>query len=98
MRSWDFRYVDPQQRSHHKVCLTKAFRYAKLMEEGAKFPPVQVHIDKNGRYIVRNGAHRTFAAKLCGMKVFIKVASQYYNYDEFEDLHEGKKKHQKGLR
>jgi len=85
---WDYRYVNPQFCHHHKVNLQKAYRYAKAMEKGDKFPPIQIHLDKHGNYIVKNGAHRTYAAKLAGIDVFIKIKSTYYDFDEYEEYYE----------
>ena len=74
---WNFEYVDPKICRHHKVNYVKAFKYAKAMEQGDRFPPVHVHVDSKGVYWVCDGAHRTMAAKLTGQDLFIKVTSQY---------------------
>jgi len=84
----DYRYINPEFCHHHKVNLEKAYRYAKAMEKGDKFPPVHLHIDKDGNYCVRNGAHRTFAAKLAGKKLFVWVKTIHYNFDEYEEYYE----------
>ena len=73
---WDFKYVDPKSLKHHPVNWKKAYRYAKDMEKGDKFPPVQIHMDKNGRFIVQNGAHRTMAAKLIDKKLFVRISKK----------------------
>ena len=85
---WNYRYVNPHHCHHHKVHLPKAYKYAKDMEKGDKFPPVQVHMNKDGNYIIRNGAHRTMAAKLAEMDLFIKIKSTYYDFDEHEEYYE----------
>lgn len=65
----------------------KAFYYAKLMESGTKFPPIRVHQNKDGSFKIRNGMHRTIAAKLCGKEILAEICSKYYsNNDFFEDL------------
>lgn len=76
----EFRWVNP----HHLHCYTfnwqKAFKYAKLMEQGVKFPPVRVWIDGAGKYVVRNGAHRSAAAKMLGVEILIEV--HFFNESE----------------
>lgn len=69
---WIQRYVDPRNVVTHPVRWTKAFAYAKLMESGVVFPPVKAAVDPLGRIIVRNGAHRTYAARLTGQPLLIK--------------------------
>lgn len=65
----------------------KAFSYAKLMEKGVKFPPIRLHKDLEGNLIIRNGMHRTIAAKLCGMSLIAEIATRDYSDDDFfEDL------------
>ena len=82
---WDYRYIDPYHCHHHPIYWEKAYKYAKAMAEGANFPPVHVHLDRFGRYIVKNGAHRTAAAKLTGRDLFIKISSQHnWSLDEKE--------------
>lgn len=71
--NWNFIYIDPRRIKTHSVNMTKAYRYAKMMEKGDKFPPVKVHINGEGVLICQNGAHRTMAAIMNGMNVFIKT-------------------------
>lgn len=40
---------------------------------GAKFPPVKLQRNKAGHLYVKNSAHRTMAAKMCGKLVFTKI-------------------------
>ncbi len=84
MRNWVFRYVDADLCRHHPVHMPKAFEYAKAMEAGATFPPVKIHINKQGQYEVKDGAHRTTAAKLCSLPLLIKVASQFDHRSDIE--------------
>lgn len=69
--------MDPNHLHHHKVKLPKAYSYAKCMEQGDVFPPVRVHIDQYGKWVVCDGAHRTFAAKLLGDKIWVDIISDY---------------------
>lgn len=82
----DIRWVDPHHVHHYAFNWRKAYKYAKLMEEGAKFPPIRVHLDKDGKYIVRNGAHRTVAAKLVGIEIQIEIDTRWEpeDYSDFE--------------
>lgn len=73
-RIWEYRWVDACEcHLHHSANWRKAYEYAKLMESGVQFPAVKVAMDKNGKYLVRDGAHRTTAARLCGKKLLIKL-------------------------
>ncbi len=57
----------------HKVNLKKAFKYAKDMENGDKFPPVQIYFDqKLNRWRCKDGAHRTTAARMTGKKLLVR--------------------------
>ena len=57
----------------HKVNLQKAFKYAKDMENGNKFPPVQIYFNqKLNRWCCKDGAHRTTAARMTGMRLFVR--------------------------
>jgi len=72
---YEFKYINPYLCTHHPVYMSKANKYAENMKKGDKFPPVKAHLNlRNGRFEVRNGAHRTMAAKLCGRLLFVKVA------------------------
>ena len=66
--------IDPSQVQHHPVSWQKAYRYAKAMDNGAKFPPVKAH-KRDGRWIVQDGAHRTMAAKLTGQRLLVRTKS-----------------------
>ena len=82
---WKYFKVDPEHLHHHEVNLQKVFRYAKAMERGDKFPPVKVGIDKrDGKMCVRDGAHRTVAAKMAGVKLFIKCKAELRRTEEHE--------------
>jgi hypothetical protein len=77
MAKWNYYYIDPENCHHHGVNLNKAYRYARAMEEGDIFPAVQMGIDKRTeRFCIRNGAHRTFAAKLAGLKLLVKTKAE----------------------
>ena len=57
----------------HKVNLQKAFKYAKDMENGDNFPPVQIYFDqKLNRWRCKDGAHRTTAARMTGKSLFVR--------------------------
>lgn len=45
----------------------KAFNFAKEMENGALFPPIQIY-KKDNQYVIKDGRNRITAAKLCGRK------------------------------
>lgn len=55
-----------------KFSWKKAYEYAKLMEMGIKFPPVRVYLNDKGILNYNDGHHRVAAAKLSGMKLFVK--------------------------
>lgn len=73
MSKWNYVYIDPKRIKTHPVNMEKAYKYAKLMEKGCKFPPVKAFVDNKGVVICHNGAHRTMAARMCNMLVFIKT-------------------------
>lgn len=85
----DLRWVNPHQLKHYQFNWEKAYNYAKLMEQGEKFPPVRVQIDENGEYQVKNGAHRTVASKLVGIDVLVEV--EHFEFDEWEHFEKGYK-------
>lgn len=70
----ELKHIDPRECLHHPVYFPKAFKYAKLMEAGVIFPPVKVHIDDQGRFRIKNGAHRCMAAKLANKKLWVKLS------------------------
>lgn len=87
----DVRWVDPHQVHHYAFNWRKAYKYAKLMEEGIEFPPVRVHLDEDGKYVVRNGAHRTAAAKMVGVEILIEVATRH-ELEDYADYESGFKR------
>lgn len=84
----DIRTVDPHHLHHYAFNWSKAYKYAKLMEQGTKFPPIRVHLDEDGKYIVKNGVHRTVAAKLVGVQIEIEVATRWES-DDFSEYEKG---------
>lgn len=77
----DLKWVNPHTLKGYNFQWEKAFRYAKLMENGEDFPPVRVHETFNGELVIKNGMHRVVAAKLCGKEILVEVASR----DEMEN-------------
>lgn len=65
----------------------KAYKYAKLMENGVSFPPIRVSKEKDGSFHIRNGMHRSIAAKLTG-NIIIAEIENYYEDDFFDELEE----------
>lgn len=54
-------------------CWSKAFKYAKLMEEGVEFPAVNIYPHpENNNLTFNDGRHRVAAAKLSGVKLRVK--------------------------
>ena len=53
-------------------------RYAELLKEGVVFPPIKV-AERNGKYIILDGAHRYLAHKKAG---FDKIKVEVYNIPE----------------
>jgi len=70
---WFYYHINPEILHTHPVNVWKVIRYATMMAKGVKFPPVHVFEGRDGRYWVNNGAHRTMAARFCGIKVFVKT-------------------------
>jgi hypothetical protein len=56
----------------HKTKKDKVEKYSKLLESGAIFPPIEVYF-YNGKYIVRDGNHRTMAHLVTGDLVWAYV-------------------------
>lgn len=81
----DLIWVNPHSLKGYEFNWEKAFRYAKLMEKGIEFPPVRVHQSLSGELIVKNGMHRTIAAKLCGTEVLVEVATKDIPPEELWD-------------
>lgn len=61
----------------------KAFRYAKLMEQGVEFPPVNIYFckDKN-RWLYNDGRHRVMAAKMTGLPLKVTSAKVMGKWNE----------------
>jgi hypothetical protein len=84
--------VNPHCLEGYSFNWEKAYTYAKLMEQGIEFPPIRLHKSLDGKLIIRNGMHRTVAAKLCGMEIVAEVATRDYSEDDyFEDYENGYK-------
>ena len=63
----------------------KAYQFAKLMETGIEFPPVQIWFDeKKNKWCFNDGRTRVLAAKMvkCGLKVKSakKMGGNYQTY------------------
>lgn len=70
------KYLTPQQVRSLPNCKPdwkKAYKYAKLMEQGVEFPPVHIFKDKNGNLVYNDGRHRVTAAKMLGVGLKIKI-------------------------
>jgi len=66
-------YINPTTLPTKTFSLQKAFRYAKLMEAGVEFPPVNVFINRDFKHLDFNdGRHRTAAAKMTGKQLRVK--------------------------
>ena len=79
-------WIDSNNLHHHQVKYKKAYNYAKLMEKGVDFPPVKVYVDKNGKLLVSDGAHRSAAAKMLQEKVLVEIigmASDDEDYSKY---------------
>lgn len=48
--------VNPNILRHHQTDFAKVCKYAKLMQDGGIFTPIDVHINEKGEYIVCDGA------------------------------------------
>lgn len=70
---WNLYRIEPQQIKHHPVNWQKAYRYARMMERGDQFPPVKVHRTEFGQLTTGDGAHRTVAAKMAGLKLLVRT-------------------------
>jgi len=54
----------------------KVFKYAKLMEQGVEFPPVNIfHNEVKNRWEYNDGRHRVMAAKLSNS--ILRVTSKF---------------------
>lgn len=49
----------------------KVFKYAKLMEDGVKFPPVSITFHK-GKWRYNDGRHRVLAARMAQVPLKVK--------------------------
>ncbi len=68
-------FIDPfvLPRKDKTFSFKKAFKYAKLMERGVEFPPVNVYVCRNGNHLTFNdGRHRVAAAKMAGVRLKVK--------------------------
>lgn len=66
--------IDPSLCITHKTNPEKVAKYAKLIDAGSIFPPIEVYFH-NGKYIVRDGNHRTMAHLLLNELVWANVFS-----------------------
>lgn len=76
MATWITKTVDPRFVKTHSITWTKAYQFAKLMENGAEFPVVKGEMLETGQILVKNGAHRTHAHRLLGRMMVMKVKSE----------------------
>lgn len=82
----DIQELNPHELKGYDFNWEKAFKYAKLMEQGITFPPIRVHRNSDGTYQIRNGMHRTIAAKLCGLTIIGEIISDDQVDDFFLNL------------
>lgn len=71
--------IDPFQCVTHKTNPAKVEKYSKLIDSGVIFPPIEVMF-LNGKYIVRDGNHRTMANLLLKEMIWAYV----FEEDEFD--------------
>ena len=66
--------IHPNQLPNKKFSYQKAFKYAKLMEQGVEFPPVNIFVNyhRNNMLDYNDGVHRVAAAKMTGKMLKIK--------------------------
>ena len=68
-------FIDPSllPRKNKSFSFKKAFKYAKLMEQGVDFPAVNVYSHRDNKHLDFNdGRHRVAAAKMAGVKLKVK--------------------------
>lgn len=62
--------IKPKHLPNKGFKFEKAYRYAKLMEQGVEFPPVQVFYHHTKKHLTFNdGRNRVAACKLLGIDV-----------------------------
>lgn len=59
-----------------KCKLSKAYRYAKLMEQGVEFPPVYVFYNEKHQLDFNDGRNRVMAAKLADKELRVKITKK----------------------
>lgn len=65
--------IDPKTLPNRSFSFKKAYKYAKLMESGVEFPPVNVYINRDFKHLDFNdGRHRVAAAKMTSMMLKVK--------------------------
>lgn len=68
------KYINPNHLPNvSKPNWKKVFRYAKLMEQGVEFPPVNIYRDNNGTLCYNDGRNRVTAAKMSGKLLKVKI-------------------------
>lgn len=72
-------FINPAKIKTHKVNLKKVYNYAKLLEQGTKFPIVKVYKSSSSFFHpsilkTNNGAHRIMAHRLLGWLIKVKMA------------------------
>ena len=70
------KFMDAKHLPNRKPNWKKAFLYAKLMESGITFPPVNIFLDKNNNLTYNDGIHRVAAAKMTGIPLLIKITEK----------------------
>lgn len=58
-------------------CWRKTYKYAKLMESGIEFPPVNIFFNKDkNRWEYNDGRNRVMASKLSGVPLKVKSSKR----------------------
>lgn len=67
------RYIESWTLPNCKPSWQKAFKYAKLMEQGVEFPPVKLFYNNEGQLIYNDGRNRVMAAKMVGIPLKVVI-------------------------
>lgn len=78
--------IDPSKLPNCSPSWSKAYEYAKLMEQGVEFPPVNIFIDTKGTLNYNDGRHRVMASKLCNKPLLVKMTRKDMNEKDITTL------------
>lgn len=70
--------IDPINCITHPTKSEKVTKYLKALENDANFPPIEV-VEYKGKYVVRDGNHRTMAHLAAGELIWAYV----FTYEEY---------------